>query len=115
MRANRGSVDLCRSLGSSGLEALAAEYRTPLRGAERNGSLLAASRARGLGFHFGVAVGLPGHGRRAQHRNALGLTALATLGFVLKLFIVEKKLFPSREDELAPAINTLEHLVLKFH
>jgi hypothetical protein len=28
---------------------------------------------------------------------------------------VEEKLFPSREDKIAPTVNTLQHLVLKFH
>jgi hypothetical protein len=28
---------------------------------------------------------------------------------------VEEKLFPSREDEITPTVDTLQHLVLKFH
>jgi hypothetical protein len=28
---------------------------------------------------------------------------------------VEEKLFPSREDKITPTIDTLQHLVLKFH
>src|SRR6266702_4418980 len=49
---------LGRRRSSSRLEALAAEDGTPLGWAERNGSLLSASRTRGLGLDLGVAVSL---------------------------------------------------------
>jgi len=77
--------------------------------------LLSASGAGGLGLDLGVAVGLSGRRRRAEHRNPLGLAGLATLGFVLELLVVKEKLFPGSENEITPTVDTLQHLVLKFH
>jgi hypothetical protein len=45
----------------------------------------------------------------------LGLTGLAALGFIFKLFVAEKELFARREYEICPAINALQNLVLEFH
>lgn len=107
---------LGRSRGSSSLEALAAKDGTPLRRAERNRSLLSASRARGLRFDLVVTVRLATlRGSRPQNGYPLGLACLATLWFVLELLIVKEKLFPSRENEVTSTVDTLEHLVLKFH
>jgi hypothetical protein len=53
--------------------------------------------------------------RGVQHGHALRLAGLASLGFILELLIVEKQLFPGGEDEISPAVDTLQHLVLKFH
>src|ERR1700751_1563955 len=103
------------SCGSPCLEALSAKDGTALGGTERNGGLLSASRAGGLGLDFGVAVGLSGRRRCAEHRNPFGLAGFAAFRFVLELLIVKEKLFPSRENEITPTVDTLEHLVLKFH
>jgi hypothetical protein len=51
----------------------------------------------------------------AQNGNSLGLTGLASLGFVLELFIVEEKLLPGCENEVGAAIDTLQNLILEFH
>jgi len=115
MRSSNGTTQLSGCRGPSRLKALAAEDGTPLCGTERNGSLFPASRARSLRFHFVVPVILSRCGRRPQHRYPLGLTCLAPLGFVLELLVVKEKLFPSRENEITPTVDTLEHLVLKFH
>jgi hypothetical protein len=58
---------------------------------------------------------LSGGGRSAEHGDPLGLASLAALGFVLELFVVKEKLFPGSEDEITAAVDTLQHLVLKFH
>ena len=77
--------------------------------------MFSASRAGGLGLNLGVAVGLSGCRGRAKDGDPLGLTRFATLGFVLKLLVVKKKLFPGSEDEITPTVDTFQHLVLKFH
>jgi hypothetical protein len=97
------------------LKALTAEDGAALRGTEGDGGRLSASRAGGLGLNLGVAVGLSRCGGRAEDRNSLGFASLATLGFVLELFIVKKKLFPGSENEITPTVDTFQHLVLKFH
>jgi hypothetical protein len=51
----------------------------------------------------------------SQNRNPLRLAALAPLGLVPELLIVEKQLLPGREDEIRAAVNALQHLVLEFH
>jgi hypothetical protein len=51
----------------------------------------------------------------SQNRNPLRLAALASLGFVPELLIVEKQLLPGRKDEIRAAVNALQHLVLEFH
>jgi hypothetical protein len=97
------------------LETFSAEDGAALRGAERDGGLFSAARAGGLGFDLGVAVGLSGSGGRAEDRDPLGLASFATLGFVLELFIVKKKLFPGSENEITSTVDTFQHLVLKIH
>jgi len=86
-----------------------------LRGTERNGCLFSAARAGGLSLDLGVAVVLSGGGGSAEDGDAFGFASLAALGFVLELFVVEEKLFPGGEDEITPAVDALQHLVLKFH
>jgi hypothetical protein len=51
----------------------------------------------------------------SQNRHPLRLAALASLGFVAKLLIVEKQLLAGRKDEIRAAVNALQHLVLEFH
>ena len=77
--------------------------------------MLSASRTRGLGLDFGVAVGLSRRRRSAEHCNPFGFAGLAAFRFVLELLIMKEKLFPSRENEIIPTVDTFEHLVLKFH
>jgi hypothetical protein len=43
------------------------------------------------------------------------LARLAPLGFVFELLIVKEKLFPGGENKVTPTVDTLQHLVLKFH
>lgn len=100
---------------SARLETFPAKNGAALRGTERNGGLFSASRARGLGLDFGIAIGLSGCGGRAQDRDPLGFASFATLGFVLELLIVKEKLFPGGENEITSTVDTLQHLVLKFH
>jgi hypothetical protein len=58
---------------------------------------------------------LSGCGGCAKDRDPLGFASFATLRFILELLIVEEKLFPGSENEITPTIDTLQHLVLKFH
>jgi hypothetical protein len=68
-----------------------------------------------LSLDLGIAIGLSGSRRRAEDGDPFGLASFATLGFVLELFVVEEKLFPGGENEITPTVDTLQHLVLKFH
>jgi len=103
------------SLCSPRLEALPAEHRTALCRAEWDGGLLTASRARSLRFDLGVTIILSGRGGCTEDGDPFALAGLATLGFVLELLVVKEKLFPGREDEFSPTVDTFQHLVLKFH
>jgi hypothetical protein len=51
----------------------------------------------------------------SQHRNPLRFAALAPLGFVPELLVVEKQLLPGRKYEIRAAVNALQHLVPEFH
>ena len=86
-----------------------------MRGTERDGGLFSAARAGGLGLDLGVAVVLSGRRRRAENGDPLGLASLATLGLVFELLVVKEKLFPGGENKITPTVDTLQHLVLKFH
>jgi len=114
--------EFLRSGGKSGgglrsprLETFAAKHRPALCWTEGNRCLLAAAGAGGLRLDLGVAVILSGHGSGAQHSDPLVLACLTTFRFVLELLIVEEKLFPGRENKISPTVDTLQHLVLKFH
>jgi hypothetical protein len=50
-----------------------------------------------------------------QYGNSFCLAGFAPLGFVLELLVVEKQLFPGREDEVGPAVDALQYFILKFH
>jgi hypothetical protein len=52
---------------------------------------------------------------RRQRRSSLAFAALASLGFVPELLIVEKHLLPGGKNEIRSAVNALQHLILKFH
>jgi hypothetical protein len=97
------------------LETFSAEDRAALRGAEGDGGLFSASRAGSLRLDLGVAVGLSGCGGGTEDGDPFGLASFATLGFVLELFVVKKKLFPGSENEITSTVDTFQHLVLKFH
>ena len=77
--------------------------------------MLSASRTRGLGLDFGVAVGLSRRRRSAEHCNPFGFAGLAAFRFVLELLIMKEKLFPGSENEIIPTVYALEHFVLKIH
>jgi len=48
-------------------------------------------------------------------RRALRFAILATLGFVLELFIVEEELFAGGKNEVVTAIHALQASILEFH
>jgi hypothetical protein len=50
-----------------------------------------------------------------QRLGAPGFAALATLGFVFKLFIVEKELLTGGEYEISSAIDAFQNLILELH
>jgi hypothetical protein len=104
-----------RSLSSPRLEALAAKDGTALCRPERYGSLLSASRTGSLRLDLGVTVILSGHWCCPEHGDPFCFAGLAAFGFVFKLLIVKEKLFPGCENKIAPTVDTLQHLVLKFH
>ena len=98
-------------------EAFAAKDGTALRGAEGHGRVLAALGAGGARFDAGVAlsVAVAGSVRGSQHCDPFGLAGFATLGLVLKAFVVKKELFPGGEHELRAAVDADQYLILKFH
>jgi hypothetical protein len=67
-----------------------------------------------LRFDLGVAI-RRARWRRSQHSYSLALASAAAFRFILELLVVKKQLFPGSENKITPAIDTLEHLVLKFH
>jgi hypothetical protein len=85
-----------------------------LRGLERDSRFFAASGTGGARFHLLVEVAAAGSAM-SHIRRALRLAVLATLGFVLKLFIVEEELFASGKNEVVTAIHALQVSVLEFH
>jgi len=46
---------------------------------------------------------------------ALVLAGLAAFGFILKLLVVEKELFPGGKNKFCAAIYALQNLILEFH
>ena len=103
------------SRGSPPLKTLPAKDRAALSRTKRHGSLLSAPRTSGLGFDLGVAVILPGRGGRTENREPFRFAGLATLGLVLELLVVKKQLFPGGKYKITATVDTLQHLVLKFH
>ena len=98
------------------LEALAAKDRASLRGLEGDCGLLPAPRTRGSGLHLLViAAALGAVMAGAYLLRTFGFAGFAALGLVLKLLVVEKKLFPGRKYELRSAVNALEDPILEFH
>src|SRR5579885_1223861 len=67
-----------------------AKYRTSLCRTKRHRCFLAALRADCVGFNFGPRGKALAHRRSAHRGKPLGLAILATFGFVLELFVVEK-------------------------
>jgi hypothetical protein len=51
----------------------------------------------------------------SESRHSLRFAALAPLGLVPELLIVEKHLLPGGKYEIRPAVDALQHLVLEFH
>jgi hypothetical protein len=85
-----------------------------LRGLERDRGFLTASGTGGARLHFLVEVAAAGTAM-SHIRRTLRLAILATLGFVFKLFIVEKELFTGGKNEVITAIHALQASVLEFH
>ena len=95
------------------LEAIPAQHRTSLRRTERHRGFFAALRTNGSGL--GPRRTMMPAARRSQGRNSLRFAALAPLGLVPELLIVEKHLFPGGKNKVRPAVDALQHLVLKLH
>ena len=93
------------------LEALPAKHRASLRGLERNRRFLSTIRANRVRLYLGIVRVY----RQPEGLGPFALATLATLRFVLKLFIVEEKLFSRGKDEILPAVNALQNSVLEFH
>jgi len=93
------------------LEAFPAKHGTTLRRLKRNRSFLATLGTGSTGFHLGIGA----RGSDTQGCRPFCFTRFAPLRLVLELLIVKEELFPSREDEVSTAIDTLEDLVLEFH
>src|SRR5208283_4604690 len=93
------------------LEALPAKDRSALCRLEGDGGLLATAGTVGPSLHSGPRS----RGDRSQRGSTFALADLTTFGLVLELLIVEEQLFPSCEDEVCSAVNTLQNLVLEFH
>lgn len=114
--AERRDEQLKDALGAGGgapfAEAFPAQDRSALGGTEGDRGFFAALRAHGLGFNFSVTRALGGDSKGGDSFRFAGF---ATFGFVAELFIVEEKLFPSGENEVAATVNALEHSVLEFH
>jgi hypothetical protein len=68
-----------------------------------------------LRFYFRVAVTRAGRWSRSQHGYSLRLAGLAPFGFVFELLVVEEKLLAGGENEITPAVDALQYLVLKLH
>ena len=97
------------------LEALAAEDRSALCRPEWHCGLFSTLRARGASFDLAETASVIAAGNGSQHGQTLRLTGFTTLGFVPERLVVEEQLFPSREDKIRAAVDTLQNLVLKFH
>ena len=95
-------------------EAFPAEDRAALSGAEGDSGFLATLGTRSSCFHASVMVGFA-RARVGKNGNAFGLTGFTALGLVLKLFVVEKQLFPGSKNEFSAAIDAGQYLILKFH
>jgi hypothetical protein len=85
-----------------------------LRGLEWDGRFLATSGTGGARLHFLVEVAAAGTAMSHVGRT-LRLAILATLGFVLELFVVEEELFAGGKDKVVTAIHALQVSILEFH
>src|ERR1700733_3210267 len=95
------------------LEAIPAKHRSSLCRPERDRGFFAALRTDGKGF---------GSRRTAltatacsKIRNPLRFATLTPFGLVPELLVVEKHLFPGGKNKIRPAVDALQHLVLKLH
>lgn len=66
-------------------------------------------------LYLSVTIVLSGYRRCTEDGDPFALAGLAAFRFVLELLVVEEQLFPGGEDEVSPTVDTLQHLVLKFH
>jgi hypothetical protein len=97
------------------LEAFPAKHWTSLRRSEGHRSLFAALRAHSSGLGSRRTVMSSARVGGSENRHSLRLAALASLGFVAELLIMEKQLLAGRKDKIRAAVNALQHLVLEFH
>lgn len=96
-------------------EAFAAQDGAALGWAEGHGGLLAALRTYRPGFNPREMMRIPQGLWVGKNGDALGLAVLAALRFILEILVAEKDLFPGSKNELAPAIDAGQYLVLEFH
>src|SRR5687767_7593043 len=108
--ANLESLDAARPGELPGLEALLAEYRTPLRRPERHRRFLAARRAGRRRFDALACSAGPGRPARA-----FGFAGLAPFRLVLEVLVGEKLLLAACPDELRAANHAVQHPVLELH
>jgi len=96
---------LCGSSGGlSLLETFTTKHWAALSRLKRDRRFPLTSRAYCLGFHSLIIAAIL---RQTHGLRPLSLAILATLGFVLELFVVEEKLFACGKNEVCAAINAL--------
>ncbi len=105
------AADLCANSLPALLKALAAKYWSSLRRPKRNCCFLVALRTYGGGLYPNCIR----FSASAHHGHSFGFASPTTFRFILELFIVKEKLFPSRENEISSTIHTFQYFVLKFH
>jgi hypothetical protein len=96
-------------------ETFAAEDGAALGGAKGDGRLLATLGAGGSSLDTRESLTAAHRLRRCEYGHALGFAVLATLGFVLELFVAEKQLFPGGKDKVSSAVDAGQYFILKFH
>lgn len=96
-------------------EAFTAQDRSPLSRAERHRGFLATLRTYRAGFNTREMMCIPERLRVGKNGHALGLAVFAALRFVFEVLVAEKDLFPSSKNELGPAVDAGQYLILEFH
>jgi hypothetical protein len=105
----------CRSDVPLLRETLAAEDGATLGWAEGDSGFFATLRTYRTGFDPREMMRIPQALWVRKNGHTLGLAVLAALGLILEVLIAEKDLFPGSKNELAPAIDAGQYLVIEFH
>jgi hypothetical protein len=95
------------------LKTAATEHRPSLRRTKWNRRRFAALRACGLRLR--PWIGRTRAAIAVHHRNSLGFTDFAPLGFILELLVVKELLFTGSENKFRTAIHTRQSFVLEIH